>query len=36
MKPQQYLIPKDVVELGIDQLGESRQNVLAWRAAALN
>ena len=34
MKPQQYLNPKDVVELGIDQLGESRQNVLAWRPAA--
>lgn len=34
MKPQQYLNPKDIVELGIDQLGESRQNVLAWRPAA--
>jgi len=34
MKPQQYLNPKDAVELGIDQLGESRQNVLAWRPAA--
>src|ERR1700751_2181268 len=34
MKPQQYLNPEDVVELGIDQHGESRQNVLAWRPAA--
>ena len=34
MKPQQYLNPEDVVELGIDQLGESRQNVVAWRPAA--
>jgi 2-keto-4-pentenoate hydratase/2-oxohepta-3-ene-1,7-dioic acid hydratase in catechol pathway len=33
MKPPQYLKPKDVVELGIDQLGESRQNVVAWRPA---
>src|SRR5215471_8018572 len=33
MKPQQYLNAEDVVELGIDQLGESRQNVVAWRPA---
>jgi hypothetical protein len=34
MKPQQDLNPEDVVELGIDQLGESRQNVVAWQPAA--
>jgi hypothetical protein len=34
MKPQQYLNPEDVVEPGIDQLGESRQNVVARRPAA--
>jgi len=33
MKPPQYLKSDDVVELGIDQLGESRQNVVAWRPA---
>jgi len=33
MKPPQYLKVNDVVELGIDQLGESRQNVVAWRPA---
>jgi 2,4-diketo-3-deoxy-L-fuconate hydrolase len=31
MKPPQYLKSHDVVELGIDQLGQSRQNVIAWR-----
>jgi 2,4-diketo-3-deoxy-L-fuconate hydrolase len=31
MKPPQYLKAGDVVELGIDQLGESRQNVVAWK-----
>jgi len=30
MKPPQYLKPGDVVELGIDCLGESRQQVLAY------
>ena len=30
MKPPIYLKPGDVVELGIDGLGESRQNVVAW------
>jgi 2-keto-4-pentenoate hydratase/2-oxohepta-3-ene-1,7-dioic acid hydratase in catechol pathway len=34
MKPPQYLKPGDVVELGIDQLGESRQKVVAWQPAA--
>jgi len=33
MKPPQYLKSDDVVELGIDQLGDSRQNVVAWRPA---
>jgi 2,4-didehydro-3-deoxy-L-rhamnonate hydrolase len=31
MKPPTYLRPGDVVELGIEGLGESRQNVVAWR-----
>jgi len=31
MSPPQYLKPGDVVELGIDQLGESRQSVVAWQ-----
>jgi 2,4-diketo-3-deoxy-L-fuconate hydrolase len=30
MRPPQYLKPGDVVELGIDELGESRQKVSAW------
>jgi 2,4-diketo-3-deoxy-L-fuconate hydrolase len=30
MRPPQYLKAGDVVELGIDQLGESRQTVVAW------
>ncbi|HUO33729.1 MAG TPA: fumarylacetoacetate hydrolase family protein [Candidatus Acidoferrum sp.] len=30
MKPPQYLKPGDVVELGVESLGESRQNVVAW------
>jgi 2-keto-4-pentenoate hydratase/2-oxohepta-3-ene-1,7-dioic acid hydratase in catechol pathway len=33
MKPPQYLKAGDVVELGIDQLGESRQKVVAWQPA---
>jgi len=35
MKPPQYLKAGDVVELGIDQLGESRQSVVAWQPALL-
>jgi 2-keto-4-pentenoate hydratase/2-oxohepta-3-ene-1,7-dioic acid hydratase in catechol pathway len=31
MTPPQYLKAGDVVELGIDQLGESRQSVVAWQ-----
>jgi 2-keto-4-pentenoate hydratase/2-oxohepta-3-ene-1,7-dioic acid hydratase in catechol pathway len=31
MKPQQYLQVGDIVELGIDRLGVSRQKVVAWR-----
>jgi 2,4-diketo-3-deoxy-L-fuconate hydrolase len=31
MKPPQYLQPGDVVELGIEGLGESRQQVVAYR-----
>ena len=31
MKTPEYLKAKNVVELGIDQLGESRQTVVAWR-----
>jgi 2,4-didehydro-3-deoxy-L-rhamnonate hydrolase len=31
MKPQQYLEVGDIVELGIDRLGVSRQNVVAWK-----
>jgi 2,4-didehydro-3-deoxy-L-rhamnonate hydrolase len=30
MRPPQYLRPEDVVELGIDRLGESKQRVVAW------
>jgi len=30
MRPPQYLKAGDVVELGVDQLGESRQTVVAW------
>jgi len=33
MKPPQYLKEGDLVELGIDQLGESRQRVVAWQPA---
>ncbi|MGA8216867.1 MAG: fumarylacetoacetate hydrolase family protein [Candidatus Sulfotelmatobacter sp.] len=32
MKPQQYLKAGDLVELGIDQLGEARQKVVQWRS----
>jgi 2,4-diketo-3-deoxy-L-fuconate hydrolase len=31
MKPPKYLKPGDVVELGIDGLGESRQTTVAWK-----
>ena len=33
MKTPEYLKPGDVVELGIDELGESRQNVVAFSEA---
>ena len=33
IKPPQYLKPGDVVELGIDRLGDSRQEVVAWQPA---
>src|SRR6202041_1104055 len=33
MRPPQYLKAGDVVELGIDHLGEARQKVVAWRPA---
>lgn len=32
-KPPQYLKPGDIVELGIEKLGQSRQNVIAWQPA---
>jgi 2,4-didehydro-3-deoxy-L-rhamnonate hydrolase len=31
MKPPKYLRAGDVVELGIDGLGESRQTMVAWK-----
>jgi 2,4-diketo-3-deoxy-L-fuconate hydrolase len=31
MRPPQYLKAGDVVELGVEQLGESRQTVVAWQ-----
>ena len=31
MKPPRYLQPGDIVELGIDGLGSSRQKITAWR-----
>jgi 2,4-didehydro-3-deoxy-L-rhamnonate hydrolase len=31
MNPPQYLRPGDIVELGIDSLGTSRQQVVAWK-----
>ena len=33
MKSPQYLKPGDMVELGIDRLGDSRQEVVAWQPA---
>lgn len=35
MKPPQYLKAGDLVELGIERLGESRQTVVAWQPAAV-
>jgi 2-keto-4-pentenoate hydratase/2-oxohepta-3-ene-1,7-dioic acid hydratase in catechol pathway len=32
MHPPQYLKPGDVVDLGIESLGESQQKVVAWRS----
>lgn len=32
MRPPQYLKAGDVVELGIDHLGEARQRVIAWQS----
>lgn len=34
MKPPKYLRPHDVVELGIDGLGRSRQQIIAWNGSA--
>jgi 2,4-didehydro-3-deoxy-L-rhamnonate hydrolase len=34
MKPPEYLKPGDVVELGMECLGESQQKVVAWKAQA--
>jgi 2-keto-4-pentenoate hydratase/2-oxohepta-3-ene-1,7-dioic acid hydratase in catechol pathway len=31
MRPPQYLKPGDVVDLGIERLGESQQKVVAWK-----
>ena len=31
MKPPRWLVPGDVVTLGIGGLGEQRQRVVAWR-----
>jgi 2,4-diketo-3-deoxy-L-fuconate hydrolase len=36
MNPPQYLKAGDVVELGIDGLGESRQKVVPWQPAPLS
>ncbi|WP_373511658.1 fumarylacetoacetate hydrolase family protein, partial [Persicitalea sp.] len=32
MKPPKYLQPNDVVKLGIEGLGEQRQEAIAWKA----
>jgi 2,4-didehydro-3-deoxy-L-rhamnonate hydrolase len=34
MKPPQYLKPRDVVQLGMECLGESQQQVVAWKTQA--
>lgn len=31
MKPPKYLKPGDVVEMGVERLGQSRQNLVAWK-----
>jgi 2,4-diketo-3-deoxy-L-fuconate hydrolase len=36
MRPPQYLKAGDIVELGIDRLGESRQMVSAWQPLAVD
>jgi 2,4-diketo-3-deoxy-L-fuconate hydrolase len=36
MIPPQYLMAGDVVELGIDRLGESRQKVISWQPVAVD
>jgi 2,4-diketo-3-deoxy-L-fuconate hydrolase len=33
MKPQVYLKPGDIVELGIEKLGEQKQEAIAWKPA---
>ena len=33
MKPQRFLVPGDVMTLGIDRLGTQTQRVVAWTAA---
>jgi len=35
MHPPQYLKPGDIVHLGMEGLGESRQHVVAWKAAQI-
>ena len=35
MHPPRYLKPGDVVDLGIEGLGESRQQVIAWKAVRI-
>jgi 2-keto-4-pentenoate hydratase/2-oxohepta-3-ene-1,7-dioic acid hydratase in catechol pathway len=32
MNPPQYLKPGDIVELGVEGLGESRQKVVGWES----
>jgi 2,4-diketo-3-deoxy-L-fuconate hydrolase len=36
MRPPQYLKVDDIVELGIDRLGESRQMVTVWQPLAVD
>jgi 2-keto-4-pentenoate hydratase/2-oxohepta-3-ene-1,7-dioic acid hydratase in catechol pathway len=31
MKPQRFLRPGDVMTMGIDKLGQARQQVVAWQ-----
>lgn len=35
MHPPQYLKPGDVVELGMEGLGDARQRIVAWKAPAI-